>query len=56
MSKFVIEFLEKENQKLKTKHVIDEVKFIKAQREAEKAKVLLKETLETYAETNEAED
>ena len=34
ISKFSIDFLEKENQQLKTKHVIDEVKFIKAQRQA----------------------
>ena len=54
--KCVIKFHEQENQKLKTKHVIDEVKLIKAQREAEKAKFFLEETLETYGETNEAED
>ena len=44
-TKFFIDFLEKENQQLKKKHVIDEVKFIKAQREEEKYKVLLGETL-----------
>ena len=52
-SKFFIDFLEQENQQLKTKHVIDEVKFIKAQREPEKAKIFLEEALETYGVTEE---
>ena len=55
-SKFFITFLKQENQQLKTKHFIDEVKCIKAQREVEKAKALLEETLEKYGEPDDEED
>ena len=55
-AKYVIHFLEHENQQLKTKHVINEVKLFKAQKEAEKAKSLLEETLENFDEPNDDED
>ena len=55
-SEFFINFIEHENQQLKIKHFIDEVKLIKDQREVEKAKLLLEETLETYGDTNESEE
>ena len=48
-AKYVINFLEQENEQLKTKRAIDEVKYIIAQREEEKAKAMLDETLEKYA-------
>ena len=47
-ARFVINFYKEENKQLKTKHFIDEVKFIKAQREAKKAKVLLDEVYGEY--------
>ena len=46
--RYVIKFLEQENVQLKTKQVIDEVKYITSQREVEKSKVMLDETLEKY--------
>ena len=49
-AKYVIEFLEQENQQLNTKQVINDVKCIKAQREVEKTKALLEETLERFGE------
>lgn len=54
--KFVIDFLEQENQQLKSNQIINEVKTIKAQREAKKARALLEETLEIFGEINEEED
>ena len=54
--KYVINFLVQENQQLKTKQAINEVKCIKAQREAEKAKALLEETLERFGEPDDEED
>ena len=54
--KYVIKFLEQENQQLKTKQVINEVKCIKAQREVEKAQALLEETLERFGEPDDEED
>ena len=54
-SKFVITFLEKENQQLKTKHFVDEVKLNKAQREEKKDKLLLEEKLEKYGVLYEPE-
>lgn len=54
--KYVIDFLEQENQQLKTKGAINEVKCIKAQREPGKAKALMEETLERYGEIDDEED
>ena len=52
----MINFLELENQQLETKQIISEVKAIRAQREAEKAKALLDETLGTFDGSNDDED
>ena len=52
----MIYFLEQENQQLKTKHIINEVRTIKAQREVEKAKALLEETLDRFGEIDDEED
>lgn len=41
---------------MKTKQVIDKVKYITAQREAEKAKFMLDETLEKYGLLDEKEE
>ena len=49
-AQYVIHFLEQENQQLKTKKIISEVRTIKAQREVEKTKALLEETLERFGE------
>ena len=48
-AKYVINFIEQENKQLKTKQVIDEVKYFIAQREAQKAKFMLDEHLKGMA-------
>ena len=55
-AKYVIEFLEQENQQLKTKQIIDEVKTIKARKEEESDKALLEETMDRFGEIDDEED
>ena len=49
----VINFLELENQQLETKYTISEVRGIRAQREAGKAKDLLEETLARFYDSDD---
>ena len=53
---YVIDFLEQENQHLKTKQIIDDVKTIKTKKEGGRAKGLLEETLDRFGEIEDAED
>ena len=55
-SKFVIYFLEQENNQLQTKQTIVEMQLLKEKREENKAKVLLDEAYDRYGEPNEEED
>ena len=55
-AQYVIDFLEQENQQLKPKQIISEVRTIKAKKEAWKAKDLLEETLEKFGDFNGEED
>lgn len=55
-AKNVIYFLELDNQQLKTKQTISEVRAIRAQKEARKAKALLDETLGRFDDIDDEED